>query len=667
MRVFTDLQSLPRFRDAVITIGSFDGVHLGHQAIFEKLRRLALKTGGESVVITFHPHPRQIIYPQDEAVKLLTTSEEKIRLIEQCGMDNLVVVPFSIEFSQLSADEYIHSFLVGKFHPKYIVIGYDHRFGLNRQGDIQFLRWHGEAAGYEVVEIEARETDEIAVSSTKIRNFILNTDIAAANKLLGRPYSFSGKVVHGEKIGAKLGFPTANIEVTGKNKLIPADGIYAVQVEVEEETFDGMLYIGNRPSLPGKDERRIEVNIFRFNRDIYGQSVKIDLIGFIRGDARMENLEMLKDRLQQDKNQVEAVLAQYLDQTPAGKKNWPAIAIVILNYNGRFWLEKFLPGVLLNSGDKAMLYVADNASTDDSRSWLSAHYPEVRQRNLGKNYGFADGYNRALEGLEADYYVLLNSDIEVSPGWLEPLIEAMEQDRRIAAAQPKILNFNQRNRFEYAGAAGGWLDFLGYPFCRGRIFAETEIDQGQYDAPAEIFWASGAAMFVRADLFHRIGGFDPDYFAHAEEIDLCWRLKRAGYKVMAFPQSTVFHVGGGTLTYETPRKAYLNFRNTLFTSFKNEALGKLIWLLPLRLFLDGIAGLLFLSQGKFRHILSIIRAHGSFYRQLPNTWKKRRKNTVLINNLRAGAAPNMAGFFRGSVVWRYYALGKKRFRSLVKD
>ncbi len=667
MRVFTDLQSLPRFREAVITIGSFDGVHLGHQAIFEKLRRLALKTGGESVVITFHPHPRQVIYPQDESVKLLTTREEKISLIEGCGIDNLVVVPFSVEFSQLSADEYIHTFLVGKFHPRYIVIGYDHRFGLNRQGDIQFLRWHGKDAGYEVVEIEARETDEIAISSTKIRKSILNADIAGANKLLGRPYSLTGKVVHGEKIGARLGFPTANIEIEGKNKLIPADGIYAVRVYVEEEEFEGMLYIGNRPSLPGKDERRIEVNIFSFEKDIYGQSIRVDLLGFIRSDARMDSLDSLKSQLARDKEQVEAVLARYRPRFTVKKEAWPEVAVVILNYNGRSWLEKFLPGVIRNCGEKAVVHIADNGSTDDSLSWLSSHYPEIRQRNLGANFGFADGYNRALEGLDADYYVLLNSDIEVTPGWLEPSIQAMEKDRKIAAAQPKILDFKQRNRFEYAGAAGGWLDYLGYPFCRGRIFAETETDQGQYDAPAEIFWASGAAMFVRADLFHRIGGFDPGYFAHAEEIDLCWRLKRAGYKVMVFPQSVVYHVGGGTLAYETPRKAYLNFRNTLFTSFKNESVAKLIWLLPCRLLLDGIAGLLFLSQGKFQHIWSIIRAHGSFYRQLPDTWKKRRRYALLVEKLREGATPNRKGLLNGSVVCLYYAFGKRRFREIVKD
>ena len=666
MRVFTDLQSLPAFREAVITIGSFDGVHLGHQAIFEKLRRLALNTGGESVVITFHPHPRQVIYPQDEPIKLLSTPEEKIRLIASCGIDNLVIVPFTIEFSQLNADEYIHNFIVEKFHPRCIVIGYDHRFGLNRQGDVSFLRWHGEAAGYEVVEIGAREADEITVSSTKIRNCIKSGDVAGANKLLGRPYALTGKVVHGEQIGTRLGFPTANVEPDAGNKLIPSDGIYAVRVHLGDESFDGMLYIGNRPSVPGKGEQRIEVNIFKFNRDIYGWDIRIEFVGFIRHDARMENLDRLKMQLTRDREQVQALLARVESEESKKKAGRSDLAVVILNYNGRAWLEKFLPGVIRDSGEKAVVYVADNASSDDSLSWLSDHFPAIRQVPLKKNYGFAEGYNRALDRIDADYYVLLNSDVETTPGWLDPAVQMMENDRLIAAVQPKILDYNRRDRFEYAGAAGGWIDFLGYPFCRGRIFAETETDAGQYDEPEEIFWASGAALFIRADLFHRIGGFDANYFAHAEEIDLCWRLKRAGFKVMAEPRSVVFHVGGGTLAYETPRKAYLNFRNTLFTSFKNEPLPKLLWLLPVRLLLDGVAGLLFLSQGKFAHIISIFRAHGSFYRQLAKTWRKRRENAGLIANLSGGRPMNRCGILPGSIVWRYYARGKRRFRQVVK-
>ena len=254
--------------------------------------------------------------------------------------------------------------------------------------------------------------------------------------------------------------------------------------------------------------------------------------------------------------------------------------------------------------------------------------------------------------------------MELTENWIERIIELMERDPSVGACQPKIKSFHQRNYFEYAGAAGGWLDALGYPFCRGRIFAVTERDSGQYEALQEIFWATGAAFFIRSRLFHEIGGFDPDYFAHSEEIDLCWRIKRAGYKVMARPRSVIYHVGGGTLNYNSPQKVYLNFRNSLFNLLKNEDSGRLWWIIPLRFLLDWAAAGLFLSQGKLGHIRSIARAHHSFIAQFRKMRNKRRLSRELIQKVSISAVPNMAGRYPGSIVWAYYARGKKFFKNL---
>ena len=255
----------------------------------------------------------------------------------------------------------------------------------------------------------------------------------------------------------------------------------------------------------------------------------------------------------------------------------PTIAIVILNWNGRKYLEQFLPSVLASTYAGKEIIVADNASTDDSIAFLSGYYPQVRVITLDRNYGFAGGYNQALKQVDSDYYVLLNSDVEVEPGWIEPILELMESDHSIGVCQPKIKMFANRELFEYAGAAGGWLDFLGYPFARGRVFDVCEQDRGQYDAAGPVFWASGAAMFVRAALYHRLGGLDGYFFAHQEEIDFCWRLQLADYKVYTCPQSVVYHVGGGTLPKGNERKVFLNFRNNLIMLAKNLPAGAKIF------------------------------------------------------------------------------------------
>jgi riboflavin kinase/FMN adenylyltransferase len=665
MQVHHDLNDLPVFRHAVVTIGSFDGVHAGHQRIIEQVIALASEYGGESVVVTFHPHPRQVIYPKDSGIQLLTTLEEKTALLGRLGVDHLVVVPFTVEFSQLNADEYVEKFLYGRFRPRCVVIGYDHRFGLNRQGDINYLHWYSERLGFEVREIEKQEIDNLAVSSTKIRNALMAGDVALAARFLNHYYPLTGTVVAGNQIGSDLGFPTANLDLGSPDKLIPPDGVYAVRVFHRERQYGGMLYIGHRPTLPGKKARSIEVNIFHFDEKIYGDKLRVELVAHIRGDQTFENLEDLKAQLKRD----EGASRHALEAAPEFVRmtDKPRAAVVLLNFNTRSLLEKLLPSVLATTYPNTAVYVADNGSSDGSLELVAERFPAVKTIALPQNYGFAEGYNRAMEQVDADYYVLLNTDVEVKPDWLGLLIEEMERNPHIAAAQPKMLDYNRRDHFEYAGASGGWIDSLGYPFCRGRIFGTVEKDEGQYDDLHRVFWASGAAFCIRAHLFRELGGFDPRYFAHLEEIDLCWRLNRAGYEVLAVPQAVVYHMGGGTLAYMSPKKTYLNFRNSLITIFKNEPVHKLLWLLPLRLVMDGLAGLLFFVQGQRHHIISIIQAHWDFFPHMRAIWKDRKKYDRLIENISIPGGKTGEGVLRGSVVWEYFLRGRKSFRELKSE
>ena len=301
------------------------------------------------------------------------------------------------------------------------------------------------------------------------------------------------------------------------------------------------------------------------------------------------------------------------------------ISIVILNWNGKNWLEKFLPTLLIRANN-ANIFIIDNASTDNSVDYIKNNFSSIKLILNKFNKGFAKGYNDALKQINSKYYVLLNSDIEVGDNWLTPIIDLMESNSSIAACQPKILDFNDRLKFEYAGASGGFVDNLGYPFCRGRIFNHSEIDSGQYNDSIEIFWATGACLFLRASYFWEVGGFDDDFFAHQEEIDLCWRLKNKGYKIMVEPKSFVYHVGGATLNSSSPFKTYLNFRNNHYMLFKNLPLAKLFVITPIRLILDGLAALLFIKQDNgIQHFLAIGKAHFSFYFNLPKLFLKRIK------------------------------------------
>lgn len=297
-------------------------------------------------------------------------------------------------------------------------------------------------------------------------------------------------------------------------------------------------------------------------------------------------------------------------------------AVVILNYNGRNFLQQFLPSVIQHSTN-ASIIVADNGSTDDSIHLLQTEFPSVEVIAMDRNRGFCGGYNEALKSVQATYYVLLNSDVEVTPGWLEPVIGFLNADKTVAAAQPKILAYHQKDEFEYAGAAGGFIDLMGYPFCRGRIFNAIEKDNGQYNDPAQIFWATGACMFIRAEAFHTMGGFDEDFFAHMEEVDLCWRLNRAGHSVYCIPQSTVYHVGGGTLSKSNPRKTQLNFKNGLSLLVKNLPTGSIWWKVPFRILLDWVAALQFLLGGKPGDAWAVLKAHGLFLGGLSGDLRKR--------------------------------------------
>ena len=337
------------------------------------------------------------------------------------------------------------------------------------------------------------------------------------------------------------------------------------------------------------------------------------------------------------------------------------IAIVILNWNGKQLLEKFIPTVLQHSKNVATIYVIDNASTDRSISILTEKFPDVKIVQNSENGGYARGYNEGLKKIAADYFVLLNSDVEVTYNWMQPIISLMEADRSIAACQPKILNYNVRGEFEYAGGGGGFIDKWGYPFCRGRVFNSFEKDHGQYDDTREVFWASGACLFIRSNIFLETGGFDEDFFAHMEEIDLCWRIRNLGYKIYYCADSAIYPVGAGTLSKMNPKKTFYNFRNNLLLLCKNHAPEYFYFKLFLRICLDGVAGLRFIVSGEFAHCIAVIKAHFSFYALFKQTLRKR--NAIRGQIVRY--ADN--GVYRGSIVWDYFVRGKSKFSDIRED
>lgn len=323
------------------------------------------------------------------------------------------------------------------------------------------------------------------------------------------------------------------------------------------------------------------------------------------------------------------------------------LAIVILNWNGQQLLEQFLPSVVSHS-KQATIYIADNASTDNSIDFITTHYPEITIIKNSINGGYAKGYNDALQHINADVYCLLNSDIEVTENWLTPIISEFQTDDNIAAIQPKILDYKDKSKFEYAGAGGGFIDKYGYPYCRGRIFNSIETDLKQYNDTLNIFWASGACLFVKSNTYHYLNGFDEDYFAHQEEIDLCWRIQNSGKHIKYVGTSTVYHVGGATLATQHPKKTFLNFRNSLFNLVKNTPKNKGFGLIFIRLSLDGVAGIKYLFEGKPLHTIAIIKAHFSFYANLFKMLKKR-----------TSEAKKQDYFNTKSIVWDYFVKNKK--------
>jgi GT2 family glycosyltransferase len=335
--------------------------------------------------------------------------------------------------------------------------------------------------------------------------------------------------------------------------------------------------------------------------------------------------------------------------------NHPKVAVVILNWNGKKYLEQFLPSVVASSYPNLEIIIGDNASTDDSVSFLKVIYPQLRIIENDQNYGFAGGYNRVLAQVNADYFVLLNSDVEVNGEWIEPVVQLMETKPQIAVAQPKILSYQDKKSFEYAGAAGGFIDYLGYPFCRGRIFDTVEKDLGQYDEAKEIFWASGAALFIKKTAWIEIGGFDEDFFAHMEEIDLCWRLKNLGYQIWYCPDAKVYHVGGGTLNAESPFKTFLNFRNNLWMIQKNYLPASALFKVIIRFFMDFLSLLKFLFEGKTKNAAAVSKAHVAFLRN----WKKNAsKRPAHFKKY------NATGVYPRSIVWQYFVRNKKKFTDL---
>lgn len=336
-------------------------------------------------------------------------------------------------------------------------------------------------------------------------------------------------------------------------------------------------------------------------------------------------------------------------------------AVVILSYNGKKWHELFLPLILSEAQTAAYsVVVVDNASTDDTANYIRSNFPSVTLLQIAVNKGFASGYAQALRQIQAKYYVLLSADFEVSKGWFQPLYQAMEADPNMAACQPKILYWKQKDQFEYAGAAGGFKDNFGYMFCRGRILDVMEIDKGQYDDSIEIFWASGGCLFVNAAYYHQVGGLDEDFYAHMEEIDLCWRLKNAGYKIAYIGNSTVYHVGGSVISYGSPQKLFYNFRNSLVLLLKNETKRRLLWLFPFRLCLDGLAGVQLLIKGNWIGCLTVIKAHFSFYGQAFKWFQHRKQAQSIVSK-----TPNKNGIYKASILWQYYIKKIKHFSDIA--
>ncbi len=653
MQVHRGLDHLPVFHNAVLTIGSFDGVHHGHRMIISSLIAKAKEVKGESIILTFDPHPRQVVFPNDTSLRLLSTLEEKIELLNETDLDHLVIIPFTIEFSQINPYLYVDELLIGKINVNHLIIGYDHKFGLNREGDIDLLNIYARQEKFTVQEILKQDVDNLHVSSTKIRNHLLNGDIEKANKLLGASYQISGKVTKGSQIAGSLGYPTANCEIKNKSKLIPVPGTYAARAMCNGKGYVGMLYIGKSPTLQNLNRDVIEMNLFgTVNESLYGQRISIFPEKQFRKDEKFKSRDELKYNIAQDKIEVEHYF-QHIEQNKI-------VASAILNYNGEKHLKTYLRSHVPTANHEVI--VIDNASSDNSVQFIVNHNNDVKLIQLDSNGGFAKGYNDGLKITGYKYTAIVNSDIRVSENWLAPIIEVMESDSSIAAVQPKILSDHKTDEFEYAGASGGFIDLLGYPFCRGRMMNYVENDEGQYNDKLEVFWTSGAAMVIRTDLFKKAGGFDVKFFAHMEEIDLCWRIRKCGYRFLCVPQSVVYHLGGGTLDYNNPKKVYLNLRNSYWMILKNYSMLTLFLVIPLRVFIDLAYVLLFLVQRKLNNFAMGIKGITEGLLGILTISKKRKELKFFIKRYKIQSPSN---FGKKNIImpFSFFILGKKRFSS----
>ncbi len=660
MNIYKDISNLPKLNKPVITIGSFDGVHLGHRNLIRRIVQIAKEIGGEATLITFHPHPRVIIDP--DSVEMLTTLEEKLSILKSLKVDNVIVVPFNLAFAQQAPEEYIEKFILEKINPACIIIGYDHKFGLNRQGDIHMLKQYEDRIEHGIVEISKKEIDSITISSSKIRAFLKSGDLLKANELLDYKYILSGTVVQGDKIGRQIDYPTANIKLSTSTKLIPKPGIYAAKCQVDGTVHNGMLYIGYRPTVSEALELKIEIHLFDFDQDIYGQEVMLSLYAHIREDKKLNSLEELKSALDQDKQAVEAFFEGQDDYTETGCHE---VGLVILAYNSYERLESFLPAISDSYSEPFDIYVIDNNSDDDSISLIEDWFPEVRVIQLSQNYGFAEGYNRGLAQIDNRYLALVNDDVQITTNWLNPIIEQMKKDKTVGACMPTVLSYHNKQYYEYAGAAGGMIDNLNIPFCRGRVLNILEQQEDNYTDTAEIFWASGAAIVTRKDIFTLFEGFDKDYFAHQEEIDYCWRIKNAGYQILQIANSQVYHVGGSSLDYDNPKKAYLNFRNNHWTMMKNETSSRVLWILFIRIITDLASSVIYILQGKFKHFITVWKALGNAYLNAPKYINKRKRVAALIAQHSIGE-PNTEGRYPFSLLIQYYLFKKKTFKALTE-
>ena len=657
MIVHRGLSELPELKNAVLSIGAFDGVHHGHRKIIDFINEKARSIDGVSVVLTFHPHPRKIVYPKDQSLQLLNTMEEKIDLLEKCGLDHLIIAPFTVEFSQIDPMEYVANVLGDTIKPNHIVIGYDHRFGFNRQGDINLLKKCAELGMFELTEIPEQEIDELKVSSSKIRNHILAGEIDKANKKLAEPFRLTGTVQQGRKEARQLGYPTANLKISDIDKILPAKGIYACRCHINGSSYRSMLYHGDNKTLHSEGHRSVEVHLMEeFHGDLYDQVIKVDLLHFIRHDNVFSSRRELQFNIETD----ERVANSYFNRIEAEYK----VAVVILNYNGRSFLEEYLESHKKSFNGDLGLFVIDNSSQDDSVEYLKHVHPNVNLVQLENNHGFAQGYNLGLEQINAQYFVIINSDVKVLENWLDPIIEHLDEHSDVAAVQPKILDVRQTNKFEYAGASGGMIDTLGYPFCRGRVFETVEKDEHQYEDQSEVFWVSGAAMVVRSDVFSVYGGFDKDFFAHMEEIDFCWRIKNSGLKLKCLPSTYVYHLGGGTLNYNSHHKTFLNFRNNWWMMLKNEHLSRIWWVSMMRLILDLVASARFLLMGQPGGLWAIWRALFAVVKSLPGISQKRTKLTW-FRKRKGAEVRQLTGRYGFILPIRYYLQGKRTFSDLI--